>query len=34
VTTQQVAAVMKSLDADNDGRVTFTEFSNALELIE
>jgi hypothetical protein len=34
VTTLQVEAVMKSLDVDNDGRVTFTEFSNALELIE
>jgi len=34
VTTLQVEAVMKSLDVDNDGRVTFAEFSNALELIE
>lgn len=34
VTEEQVAMVMKTLDADNDGSVTFTEFSNALELVE
>lgn len=31
---EHVALVMKTLDADGDGEVSYKEFSNALELVE
>ncbi len=34
VTDEQVVMVMKTLDQDNDGGVSYGEFSHALEIVE
>ena len=34
VTDEQVVMVMKTLDQDNDGGVSYGEFAHALEIVE